>query len=98
MLGGEIAPLRKSIAILSVFLYTAFLSSLSFGRRFTYYYPSFHYVPQNFICSPFTVLSGCFLLLLQQPYNEPFGICCCGENPYIGLCGREFTILEELFA
>ncbi len=98
MLAGEIAPLRKSIAILSVFLYTAFLSSLSFGCHFAYYYPSLYYALQNFIYSPFTVLSGCFLLLLQQPYNEPFGICCCGENPYIGLCGREFTILEELFA
>jgi hypothetical protein len=64
-MGGEIAPYGKSIAILSVFLYTAFLSSVSFDRRFAYYYPSFYYVLQNFICSPFNVFFGGFLLLLH---------------------------------
>ncbi len=63
-----------------------------------HYYLSFHYALQNFICSPFSVLSGCFLLLLHQPYNKPFGICCGCENSCIGLCGREFTILDQLFA
>ena len=59
MLGGEIAPLRKSIAILSVFLYTAFLSSLSFGCRLAYLL-----LPLISLCSPKLYLTALSLFSL----------------------------------